>query len=102
MTSSQPAVETVPPTDPAQPVETVEPSRPYARSVSSLIFFSRWLQVPLYLGLIAAQVVYVWQFLKELWHLVDFSVFGHEIAAWRTSAPRPRRCSSSWGWSTSS
>lgn len=66
-------------TSTAQPVETVEPQRPYARSVSSLIFFSRWLQLPLYLGLIAAQVVYVWQFLKELWHLVDFSVFGHEI-----------------------
>jgi len=79
VTSSQPAVETVPPTDPAQPVEAVEPTRPYARSVSSLIFFSRWLQVPLYLGLIAAQVVYVWQFLKELWHLVDFAVFGHEV-----------------------
>ena len=60
-------------------VESTEPSRPYGRSVSSLIFFSRWLQLPLYLGLIVAQVVYVWQFLKELWHLIDFSVFGHEV-----------------------
>ena len=64
-----------------EPPENVRPGRPYARSVSSLIFFSRWLQVPLYLGLIVAQVVYVWQFLKELWHLIDFAVFGHEIAA---------------------
>jgi len=35
-----------------------------------LIFASRWLQLPLYLGLIVAQGVYVVLFLKELWHLV--------------------------------
>jgi len=35
-----------------------------------LIFSSRWLQLPLYLGLIVAQGVYVILFLKELWHLV--------------------------------
>ena len=34
---------------------------------------SRWLQVPLYLGLIVAQAVYVLLFLKELWHLVVHS-----------------------------
>jgi len=31
---------------------------------------SRWLQVPLYIGLIVAQGVYVWQFLIELYHLL--------------------------------
>src|SRR5688572_25324232 len=36
----------------------------------ALIFSSRWLQLPLYLGLIVAQGVYVVLFLKELWHLV--------------------------------
>jgi len=35
-----------------------------------LIFASRWLQVPLYLGLIVAQVVYVFLFVKELYELV--------------------------------
>jgi uncharacterized protein (TIGR00645 family) len=35
----------------------------------ALIFGSRWLQLPLYLGLIVAQGVYVVLFLKELWHL---------------------------------
>ncbi len=40
------------------------------RPLPRLIFASRWLQVPLYLGLIVAQVVYVILFLKELWHLV--------------------------------
>jgi uncharacterized protein (TIGR00645 family) len=38
--------------------------------LASLIFGSRWLQVPLYLGLIVAQAVYVLLFLKELTHLV--------------------------------
>lgn len=36
----------------------------------ALIFSSRWLQLPLYLGLIAAQGVYVVLFIKELWHLM--------------------------------
>ncbi|MFT4045827.1 MAG: TIGR00645 family protein [Solimonas sp.] len=36
----------------------------------ALIFSSRWLQLPLYLGLIVAQGVYVILFVKELWHLI--------------------------------
>ena len=36
----------------------------------NLIFLSRWLQAPLYFGLIVAQGVYVYHFLIELWHLV--------------------------------
>jgi uncharacterized protein (TIGR00645 family) len=36
----------------------------------ALIFSSRWLQLPLYLGLIIAQCVYVFLFLKELYHLI--------------------------------
>lgn len=44
--------------------------RPLARYVGSTIFISRWLQAPLYLGLIVAQGVYVWRFMDELWHLV--------------------------------
>ncbi len=35
------------------------------------IFASRWLQVPLYLGLIVAQVVYVFLFGEELLHLIQ-------------------------------
>lgn len=42
-------------------------------SLPSLIFSSRWLQLPLYLGLIVAQMVYVVLFVKELWHLVHGS-----------------------------
>jgi uncharacterized protein (TIGR00645 family) len=40
------------------------------RPLPNLIFASRWLQLPLYLGLIAAQAVYVLHFLLELWYLV--------------------------------
>src|SRR5690349_19237519 len=43
------------------------------RLVPMLIFGSRWLQLPLYIGLIIAQGVYVVLFLKELWHLVAHS-----------------------------
>jgi uncharacterized protein (TIGR00645 family) len=53
----------------------ISPSLPTERAhlgmLASLIFGSRWLQVPLYLGLILAQCVYVVLFLKELWHLVS-------------------------------
>jgi uncharacterized protein (TIGR00645 family) len=41
------------------------------RPLPNLIFASRWLQLPLYLGLIAAQAVYVVHFVVELWHLVE-------------------------------
>lgn len=40
------------------------------RPMPAIIFASRWLQVPLYLGLIVAQAVYVVLFLQELTHLV--------------------------------
>jgi uncharacterized protein (TIGR00645 family) len=39
--------------------------------LSTLIFASRWLQLPLYLGLILAQCVYVFLFMKELAHLIS-------------------------------
>ena len=48
-------------------------------TLPSLIFASRWLQLPLYLGLIAAQAVYVFHFWVELVHLLE-AVFGSEKA----------------------
>jgi uncharacterized protein (TIGR00645 family) len=42
----------------------------YQRTLGAFIFGSRWLQVPLYIGLILAQCVYVVKFLKELWVLL--------------------------------
>ena len=41
------------------------------RPLPALIFSSRWLQLPLYLGLIVAQCVYVYLFIHELWHLIS-------------------------------
>lgn len=60
---------------------TSEPKAPSAPPVPlppvglfpRLIFGSRWLQLPLYVGLIVAQAVYVLLFLKELYHLVAHS-----------------------------
>ncbi|WP_083528912.1 TIGR00645 family protein [Hyphomicrobium sp. CS1BSMeth3] len=47
--------------------------------ISSLIFGSRWLQLPLYVGLILAQAIYVVIFLKELWHLITHAgTFGEQ------------------------
>jgi uncharacterized protein (TIGR00645 family) len=40
------------------------------RALEGSIFASRWLQAPLYAGLIIAQIIYVLQFMRELWHLV--------------------------------
>lgn len=41
------------------------------KAMEAFIFWSRWLQAPLYLGLIVAQGVYVYQFMHELLHLVS-------------------------------
>ena len=49
------------------------------RPLPRMIFASRWLQLPLYLGLIAAQGVYVYHFLVELIHLIE-AVFGSQTA----------------------
>ncbi len=49
------------------------------RPLPGLIFASRWLQLPLYLGLIAAQAVYVYHFWVELVHLLE-AVFGSQDA----------------------
>lgn len=45
----------------------------------NLIFASRWLQLPLYLGLILAQAVYVFHFWVELVHLIE-AAFGSQDA----------------------
>jgi len=54
---------------------------PYKKTVGSLIFLSRWLQAPLYFGLIVAQCIYVYQFMVQLWHLLLSQFPGHESAA---------------------
>ena len=48
----------------------MNPSKTTRSPLEGFIFWSRWLQAPLYLGLIVAQGVYVYQFMLELVHLV--------------------------------
>ena len=64
------------------------------QALPNFIFASRWLQLPLYLGLIIAQCVYVVHFLVELLHLVE-AAFGSQTAlqalinsiGYKTTAP---------------
>lgn len=48
---------------------SIKETRPL-KPLATLIFSSRWLQLPLYLGLIVAQAVYVVLFIRELIHLI--------------------------------
>ncbi len=76
-----------------QDPHTIRPVSPL-RPLPKLIFASRWLQLPLYLGLIIAQAVYVVHFLVELLHLVE-AAFGSQTAlqalissiGYKTTAP---------------
>ncbi|HKU45687.1 MAG TPA: YqhA family protein [Burkholderiales bacterium] len=49
------------------------------RPLPAFIFASRWLQLPLYLGLIVAQAIYVWLFWQELYYLL-MATFGDQGA----------------------
>jgi uncharacterized protein (TIGR00645 family) len=64
----------------SQPIDRIEAAN--ARPIPPLprlIFATRWLQLPLYAGLIVAQGVYVWHFWVELSHLIA-AAFGSEAA----------------------
>jgi uncharacterized protein (TIGR00645 family) len=57
---------------------TAKAARPI-RPLPNFIFMSRWLQLPLYLGLILAQCVYVYHFWYELVDLIG-AAMGNEAA----------------------
>jgi uncharacterized protein (TIGR00645 family) len=61
--------------NPNDPIPRTAPVRP----LPNLIFMSRWLQLPLYLGLILAQCVYVYNFWAELVSLIS-AAMGNEAA----------------------
>ena len=44
--------------------------RMFEKQVEQFIFFSRWLQLPVYLGLVVASIIYAIKFIIELWHLI--------------------------------
>ena len=53
--------------------EITDPCAKYNEQTSFLsktIFASRWLQVPIYLGLIVVQGIYAYKFMKNLWYLI--------------------------------
>ncbi|CAD85075.1 MULTISPECIES: TIGR00645 family protein [Nitrosomonas] len=52
-------------------------------AIAYFLFLSRWLQLPLYLGLVLAQCVYVYHFWVELVDLIG-SVFGNQSALQHT------------------
>ncbi len=62
---------------------------PRLSPLAALIFSSRWLQLPLYLGLIVAQAIYVWQFGVELVHLIDQVFLGGHAAEVAANAAVP-------------
>ncbi len=78
----QPAYNPHSPYKPSNTMSDPKPDLPKAsplRPIPNFIFASRWLQLPLYIGLIAAQGVYVFHFLVELLHLIE-AVFGSQTA----------------------
>jgi uncharacterized protein (TIGR00645 family) len=65
---------------PSTPPASSNPNSTAETLLEKTIFASRWLQAPLYLGLIVAQGVYVYQFMVELWHLLH-SALHHQPGA---------------------
>lgn len=79
-------------------MSALEPSKQVRKlsPLSNLIFASRWLQLPLYLGLILAQCVYVFHFWVELVDLIGAAMgnvdsLNHIIDAVGLSGSRPQR-----------
>ncbi|MFI7410532.1 IS21-like element helper ATPase IstB [Streptomyces sp. NPDC049627] len=60
---------------PTVPTVSRDPS-PTTTTLGYALFATRWLQAPLYFGLVAAQGVYVYKFFNELWTLVLRCVTG--------------------------
>lgn len=54
-----------------------QPTNGKPNLIETLLFASRWLQAPLYLGLIVAQAVYVYKFLHELKLLITSAFIDH-------------------------
>ncbi|WP_371579195.1 IS21-like element helper ATPase IstB [Streptomyces sp. NBC_01314] len=66
------------PLTPADPADPVTPSAsPQGTTLGYALFATRWLQAPLYFGLVAAQGVYVYKFFNELWTLIVRCVSGN-------------------------
>jgi uncharacterized protein (TIGR00645 family) len=60
----------------AQPPAPLPAASPPTTTLGYALFATRWLQAPLYFGLVAAQGVYVYKFFNELWNLILRCVTG--------------------------
>ncbi|MER6009922.1 IS21-like element helper ATPase IstB [Streptomyces bluensis] len=61
---------------PGRSQSLTSPASPTTATLGYALFATRWLQAPLYFGLVAAQGVYVYKFFKELWSLILRCVTG--------------------------
>ncbi|MBA2807114.1 TIGR00645 family protein [Streptomyces sp. KM273126] len=61
---------------PGRSQSLTSPASPTTATLGYALFATRWLQAPLYFGLVAAQGVYVYKFFKELWGLILRCVTG--------------------------
>jgi uncharacterized membrane protein YqhA len=48
---------------------------PVEKAFEIVVFASRWIQAPLYAGLIVAELLYAYKFLVELWEMVIHITF---------------------------
>ncbi len=71
------------------------PGDPQLPVLPRFIFATRWLQLPLYLGLIVAQCVYVFHFWVELTHLIE-AAFGNKAALQQLVTSIGYKADASW------
>jgi uncharacterized protein (TIGR00645 family) len=76
-------------------IETPRSEQARLRALPNFIFATRWLQLPLYLGLILAQCVYVFHFWVELKHLIE-AVFGNKEALGQLVSSIGYKANASW------
>ena len=58
------------PPDSPQPVASAESINRVEHVFETIVFASRWIQAPLYGGLIVAELLYAYKFLVELWEMI--------------------------------
>ena len=58
------------PSEPAAAKHAHAPINPIEHAFETVVFASRWIQAPLYGGLIIAELLYAYKFLIELWEMI--------------------------------
>lgn len=58
------------PAPPSRPSDSTSVWLTIEHAFEAAIFASRWIQAPLYVGLIVAEILYAYKFLVELWEMV--------------------------------